>query len=122
MVIVLIYYVVNGNNLNCCGIYQDGVPCNLDHYSSIGKNTFILLLKCFLCLTIGSKRKEFGLPMRNTSMAHGYKLAATLDDSTIYIDWCKELDVSVELTKLTEEKKALAILSSLIGKPKQLYN
>ena len=60
--------------------------------------------------------------MRNTSMAHGYKLAATLDDSTIYIDWCKELDVSVELTKLTEEKKALAILSSLIGKPKQLYN
>ena len=60
--------------------------------------------------------------MRNTSMAHGYKLAPALDNSTIYIDWCKELDVSVELTELTEEKKAFAILSSLIGKPKQLYN
>ena len=77
---------------------------------------------CFLCLTIGSKRKEFGLPMKNRGMTHGYKLAPVLDDSTIYVDWCKELDVWVELTELIEEKKAFAIFWSLKGKAKQFYN
>ena len=37
---------------------------------------------------------------------------------TNYIDWCKELDVLAELTQLPEEKKALAIFSSLRGKAK----
>ena len=32
-------------------------------------------------------------------MAHDYKLASVLDDNTNYIDWCKELDVWVELTE-----------------------
>ena len=71
---------------------------------------------CFLCLTFGSKRKEFGLPIRNRDMAHDYKLAPVLDDSTNYIDWCKELDAWIELTKLTKEKKVLAIFSSPRGK------
>ena len=74
---------------------------------------------CFLCLTIGSKRKEFGLPIRIKDMAHYYKLAPVLDDNTNYIDWCKELDVWVELTELPEEKKALAIFSYLRGKAKK---
>ena len=68
---------------------------------------------CFLCLTTDSKRKEFGLPVRNRDMAHNYKLAPVLDDSTNYIDWCKELDVWIELTELAAEKKVLAIFSSL---------
>ena len=37
-----------------------------------------------------------------------------------YIDWCKELDFWVELTELPEEKKALAIFSSLRGKAKKV--
>ena len=49
-------------------------------------------------------------------MAHDYKLALVLDDNRNYIDQCKELDVWVELTELTEEKKALAIFLSLRGK------
>ena len=36
---------LNGNNLVCCRIYQERAPCNQDHYSSLGKNTFMLLLK-----------------------------------------------------------------------------
>ena len=49
-------------------------------------------------------------------MAHEHKLAPILDDNTNSIDWCKELDVWVELTELPEEKKALAIFSSLPSK------
>ena len=49
-------------------------------------------------------------------MAHEHKLDRILDDNTNSIDWCKELDVWVELTELPEEKKALAISSSLRGK------
>ena len=49
-------------------------------------------------------------------MAHEHKLASILDDNTNSIDWCKELDVWVELTELPEEKKALAISLSLRGK------
>ena len=52
-------------------------------------------------------------------MAHEQKLDTALDDKTNYIDWCKELDVWVELTELIEEKKALAIFSSLKGKPEK---
>ena len=52
-------------------------------------------------------------------MAHDYKLAPVLNDNTNYIDWCKELDVWVKLTELPEEKKALAIFSSLRGKAKK---
>ena len=52
-------------------------------------------------------------------MVHDYKLARVLDDSTNYIDWCKELDVWAELTELLEEKKALAIFLSLRGKAKK---
>ena len=74
---------------------------------------------CFLYFTIGSKRKEFGQPMRNRDMAHDYKLAPVLDDYTNYIDWFKELDVWVELTELPEKKKASAIFSSLRGKAKK---
>ena len=74
---------------------------------------------CFLYLTIFSKRKEFGLPIRNRDMAHNYKLAPVLDDNTNYIDCCKELDVWVELTELPEEKKTLAIFSSLRSKAKE---
>ena len=40
----------------------------------------------FLCLTIGSKKKECGLPVRNKDLVHDYKLAPILDDSTNYID------------------------------------
>ena len=69
-----------------------------------------------MCLTIGSKKKEFGLPIRKRDMAHDYKSAPVLDDSTNYIDWCKELDVWVELAELPEEKKALAIFLPLRGK------
>ena len=47
---------------------------------------------CFLFLTIGSKRKKFGLPIRNRDMAHDYKLKPVLGDNANYIDWCKELD------------------------------
>ena len=48
---------LNGNNLVCCRIYRERAPCNQDHYSLLGKNTFILLLKCvFLCLTERSWR------------------------------------------------------------------
>ena len=72
-----------------------------------------------MCLTIGSKRKAFGLPMRIIDMAHDYKLAQVLDDRTNYIDWCKELDVWVELSEPLEEKKAVAIFSSLRGKTKE---
>ena len=36
-------------------------------------------------------------------MAHDYKLAPVLDDSTNYIDWCKELDVWVGLTEPPEK-------------------
>ena len=39
-------------------------------------------------------------------MTHDYKLAPVLDNNTNYIDWCKDLDVWVELTGLPEEKKA----------------
>ena len=52
-------------------------------------------------------------------MAHDYYLAPVLDDNTNYIDWCKKLNVWVELTELPEEKKALAIFSSLRGKAKK---
>ena len=52
-------------------------------------------------------------------MAHNYKLAPVLDDNTNYIDCCKELDVWVELTELPEEKKTLAIFSSLRSKAKE---
>ena len=52
-------------------------------------------------------------------MVHDYKLARVLDDSTNYIDWCKELDVWAELTELLEEKNALAIFLSLRGKAKK---
>ena len=52
-------------------------------------------------------------------MAHDHKLAPVLDNNTNYIDWCKQLDVWVELTELREEKKALAIFSSLRGKAKK---
>ena len=52
-------------------------------------------------------------------MAHEHKLDTALDDKTNYIDWCRELDVWVELTELIEEKKALAIFSSLKGKPEK---
>ena len=51
-------------------------------------------------LAIGSKRKEFVLPVRNRDMAYDYKFAPVLDDNTNSIDWCKELDVWVELTEL----------------------
>ena len=72
-----------------------------------------------MCLTIGSKRKEFGLPIRNRDIAHDYKLAPVLDDNTNYIDWCKELDVWVEWTELPEEKKTLAIFLSIRSKAKK---
>ena len=36
-------------------------------------------------------------------MAHDYKLAPVLDDSTNYIDWYKELDVWVGLTEPPEK-------------------
>ena len=36
-------------------------------------------------------------------MAQDYKLAPVLDDSTNYIDWCKELDVWVGLTEPPEK-------------------
>ena len=52
-------------------------------------------------------------------MAHDYNLAPVPDDNTNYIDWCKKLNVWVELTELPEEKKALAIFSSLRGKAKK---
>ena len=52
-------------------------------------------------------------------MAHNYKLAPILDNSTNYIDWCKELHVLVELTELPEEKKSLSIFSSSRGKAKK---
>ena len=52
-------------------------------------------------------------------MAHNYKLSPVLDDNTNYIDCCKELDVWVELTELPEEKKTLAIFSSLKSKAKK---
>ena len=52
-------------------------------------------------------------------MPHNYKLAPELNDKTNYIDWCKELEVWLELTELEEEKKALAIFSSLTGKAKK---
>ena len=52
-------------------------------------------------------------------MPHNYKLAPELNDKTNYIDWCKELEVWLELTELEEEKKALAIFSSLTGKTKK---
>ena len=48
-------------------------------------------------------------------MPHNYKLAQELNNKTNYIDWCKELEVWLELTELEEEKKALAIFSSLTG-------
>ena len=113
--------MVNVNNLGCCGINQEGPPCNQDHSLSLSENIFISLLKfAFLCLTIDSKRKEFRLPIKNRDMAHDHKLAPVLDDNTNYIDWCKELDVQVELTELHEEKKALAIFSSLRGKAKKV--
>ena len=66
----------------------------------------------------GSKRKEFSLPIRNKDLAHDYKLAPVLvlDDNTNYIDWCKELDVWVELTELPEKKKVLVIFLSLRSK------
>ena len=54
----------------------------------------------FLYLAIGSKRKEFVLPVRNRDMAYDYKFTPVLDDNTNSIDWCKELDVWVELTEL----------------------
>ena len=38
-------------------------------------------------------------------MAHEQKLDAALDDKTNYIDWCKELDVWVELTELIKRKR-----------------
>ena len=52
-------------------------------------------------------------------MAHDYKLTSVLDDNTNHIDWCKELDVWVELTEQTEKKKALAIFLALGGKAKK---
>ena len=66
-------------------------------------------------LTIGSKRKEFGLPIRNRDMAHDYKLAPVLHDNTNYIDWIVTIwaAVWVELTELPEEKKTLAMFLSL---------
>ena len=55
------------------------------------------------------QRKEFGLPTRDRNMAEDYKLDPVLGDNTNYIDWCKQLDVWVKITELTEEKKAVAI-------------
>ena len=52
-------------------------------------------------------------------MVHDYKLAPVTDDNTNYIDWCKELDLWVEWTKLPEEKKTLAIFLSIRGKAKK---
>ena len=52
-------------------------------------------------------------------MPHNYKLAPESNDKTNYIDRCKELEVWLELTELEEEKKALAIFSSLTGKAKK---
>ena len=57
--------------------------------------------------------------MRIIDMAHDYKLAPVLDDRANYIDWCKELYVWVELSEPLEEKKAVAIFSSLRGKTKK---
>ena len=51
---------------------------------------------------------------------HQHKLDPVLDDSTNYIDLCRELDVWVELTELLEEKKTLAIFSSLKGKDEKV--
>ena len=48
-----------------------------------------------------------------------YKLAPVLDDSPNYIDWCKELDVWVELTQLAENKTVLAIFSTMRGKARK---
>ena len=44
-------------------------------------------------------------------MAHNYMLASVLNDSKNYIDWCKELDVWVELTELAEDKVIVIFLS-----------
>ena len=52
-------------------------------------------------------------------MSYDYKLAPVLDDNRNGIDWCKELDVSIALRELPEEKKALAIFLSLRGKAKK---
>ena len=62
------------------------------------------------------QRKEFGLPTRDRDMAEDYKLDPVLGDNTNYIDWCKQLDVWVKITELTEEKKAVAIFLTLRGK------
>ena len=41
-------------------------------------------------------------------------------NNTNHIDWCQELDVWIKLTELPEEKKALAIFSSLSDKAKKV--
>ena len=94
--------------------------CNQDHYSSLGRNTFILLLKCVSCVYHLVAREEFHLPIRDRDIGHDFELALVPNDGTIYIDWCKELDVWVELTERTEEKKALAIFSSFRSKAKKV--
>ena len=65
-------------------------------------------------------REEFHLPIRDRDIGHDFELALVPNDGTIYIDWCKELDVWVELTERTEEKKALAIFSSFRSKAKKV--
>ena len=77
------------------------------------------MLKCAFCVYQLVTRQELGLPMKKRDIAHDFKLAPVLYDSTNYIDWCKKLDVGVELTELPEEKKALAIFPSLGSKTKK---
>ena len=64
-------------------------------------------------------REKSSVCQLEIDIARDYKLAPVLDDNTNYIDWCKELDVWVKLTRLPEEKKALAIFLSLRGKAKK---
>ena len=53
---------------------------------------YIIAEVCFLCLIIGNKRKDFGLPIRNRDMAHDYKLApATIGLSVSYQIYLKSL-------------------------------
>ena len=53
---------------------------------------YIIVEVCFLCLIIGSKRKDFGLPVGNRDMAHDYKLApVTIGLSVSYQIYLKSL-------------------------------
>ena len=53
-------------------------------------------------------REKSSVCQLEIDIARDYKLAPVLDDNTNYIDWCKELDVWVKLTRLPEEKKSLS--------------